>query len=102
MISAISSHSTKVTFINVPLMVPDEVLRNLCSKHGTLTDGIVHRVPVKLGGISKVSIPSLKRWMNVQLTKPLRNYYWLTGPGKGESGRRVTVLHSQQGPRPCS
>ena len=101
-ISAISSQFTKVTFIHVPLTVPDEELRHLCSLHGTLTDGIVHRVYVKLGGISKASIPGPTRWLNVQITKPLRNYYWLTGPGQSESGRRVTVLHSNQGPRQCS
>ena len=101
-ISTLSLQSTKVTFIDVPLTVPDEELRHLCTLHGTLIDGTVHRVYVKLGGISKVSIPGPTRWLNVQITKPLRNYYWLTGPDKGESGRRVTVLHSNQGPRQCS
>ena len=32
----------------------------------------------------------------------MRNYYWMTGPGQGEQGRRVTVLHPNQGPRQCS
>ena len=99
MITTISSKATKVTFIDVPLTVPDEELMHLCSLHGSLSDGKVHRVPVKIGTIS---VPGPTRWLMVQITKPLRNYYWLTGPGQGETGRRVTVLHSQQGPRQCS
>ena len=43
MISTLNNQSTKVTFIDVPLNVPDEELRHLCSIHGLLTDGIVHR-----------------------------------------------------------
>ena len=39
--------------------------------------------------------------MKLHPGKHFRNYYWLTGPGEGETGRRVTVLHSNQ-PRQCS
>ena len=66
-ISTLSLQSTKVTFIDVPLTVPDEELRHLCALHGTLVDGIVHRVYVKLGGVSKVSIPGPTRWLNVHI-----------------------------------
>ena len=57
-ISAISSQSIKVIFIDVPLTIPDKELRHLCSLHCTPNDGIVHRVPVKLG---KISLPGYIR-----------------------------------------
>ena len=49
-ITTLDDKSTKITFINVPLSVPDEEIRHLCTVYGKLTDGTVHRVPVKLDG----------------------------------------------------
>ena len=103
-VSIVSNQSTRVTFKGVPLSVPNEELLYLCSLHGVIKDGVVHQTTIRLGGKTRISMPSSTRWIEVQLTpgNPLRNYYWLTGPGQGESGRRVTVLHSNQGPRQCS
>ena len=42
-ITTLDDQSTKVTFIGVPLNVPDEEIRHLCALHGQLTDGIVQR-----------------------------------------------------------
>ena len=102
-ITTLDDKSTKIKFINVPLSVPNEEIRHLCRAYGKLTDGTVHIEPVKLDGQTKVTLPGATRWIEVQLDqgKKLRNYYWLMGPGQGDSGRQVTVLHSNQGPRQC-
>ena len=97
-ISTLDDKTTKVTFINVPLSVPDEEIHHLSESYGKLTDGKVKNVLVKQDGITKVTLPGATRTIDVQLHpgKQLRNYYWLTGPGQNDSGRRVTVLHSNQ------
>ena len=97
-ISIISNQSTRVTFKEVPLSVPNDELLYLSSLHGVIKDGIVHNTTVRLGGKTRVTMPSSNRWIEVRLTpsKPLRNYYWMTGPGQGEARRRVTVLQPNQ------
>ena len=102
-ITIISNQSTRVTFQGVPLSVPNEELLYLCSLHGDVKDGVVHTTSLRLGGKNKVSLPSSTRWIEVNLTpgNPLKNYYWMTGPGQGDRGRRVTVIHNNQGPKQC-
>ena len=39
-ISTLDNKSTKITFINVPLSVPDEEIRHLCTVYGKLTDAL--------------------------------------------------------------
>ena len=88
-ILTLDDKTTKVTFINVPLNVPDEEIRHLCRSYGKLTDGKVYTVPVKLDGQTKVTLPGATRTIDVQLNPgiELRNYYWLMGPGQNDSGR---------------
>ena len=88
LVSIVSNQSTRVTFKGVPLSVPNEELLYLCSLHGVIKDGIVHQTTLRLGGKTRISMPSSTRWIKVQLTpgKPLRNYYWMTGPGQGYVG----------------
>ena len=102
-ISTLDDKTTRVTFINVPLGVPDEELRHVCETYGKLTDGKIHTVTVKLDGQTKVTLPGSTKKVDVQLHqgKKMKNYYWLSGPGPNNSCRRVTVLHSNQGPRQC-
>ena len=58
---------------------------------------------VKLDGQTEVTLQGSTKKVDVQLHqgKQMKNYYWLSGPGPNDSGRRVTVLHSNQGPRQC-
>ena len=99
----LSKMASRVTFRGVPIGVPDEELLHLCRLHGTLVDGKVNRDPVRLGNNFRHAIPSSTRWIDVKLHpgQSLKNFYWLSGPGQGEMGRKVTVLHPNQ-PRQCS
>ena len=98
----LSKMASRVTFRGVPIGVPDEELLHLCRLHGTLVDGKVNRDPVRLGNNFRHAIPSSTRWIDVKLHpgQSLKNFYWLSGPGQGEMGRKVTVLHPNQ-PRQC-
>ena len=60
-ITTLDVKSTKVTFIDVPLNVPDEEIRHLCSVYGKLMHGTVHRVHVRLEGLTKVTFPGATR-----------------------------------------
>ena len=102
-ISTLDDKTTRVTFLNVPFEIPDEELRHLCETYGTLIDGKIHTVTIKLNGQTKVTLPGSTKKIDVQLHqgKKMKNYYWLSGPGQNDSGKRVTVLHDNQGPRQC-
>ena len=102
-ISTLDDKTTRVTFLNVPFEIPDEELRHLCETYGTLIDGKIHTVTIKLNGQTKVTLPGSTKKIDVQLHqgKKMKNYYWLSGPGQNDSGKRVTVLHDYQGPRQC-
>ena len=98
----ISTSYTKVTFRQVPLSVPDEEILHLCQQYGVVRDEKVHREPIAMG-TSRSPIISSTRYVEMQMDpgKYFRNYYWLAGPLAGETGRRITVLHSNQ-PKQCS
>ena len=102
-ICVVNSHASKVTFRGVPITVPDKELLYLGTLHGELVDGVVHRESVRLGGSTRHTIMSSNRSVEVKLIpgKPIKNFYWLTGPGQGEVGCRVLVLHPNQ-PHQCS
>ena len=102
-VSVISKLVTKVTFRNVPMSIPDEEILHLCSLYGELVDGVVHREVIRLGGATRHSITSSTRFVERPLTpgKSFKNFYWMVGPGAGDTGRRITVLHSNQ-PKHCS
>ena len=82
-VTIISNEKTKVTFRGVPITVPDEELLHLRSLHGDITDRIVQRDPIRLGGNARNTLTSSTSMIEIQLTqgKPLRNFYWLVGPG---------------------
>ena len=68
-----------------------------------LVNGQVHREVIRLGGTARHSLVSSTKWIAVNLTpgKDLKNFYWMVGPGQGDTGRRITVLHNNQ-PKQCS
>ena len=57
-VSVVSSQVTRVSFKGVPINVPGEELLHLCSCYGDLTDGKVHRAPIRLGGSNRHTITS--------------------------------------------
>ena len=102
-VKMLSQQVTKVTFRNVPMSVPDEEIVHLCSQYGDLVDGRVHREVIRLGGATRYSLVSSTRWAEVKLKSGMtfNNFYWMVGPGQGDMGRRITVLHANQR-RQCS
>ena len=102
-ITMISHRACRVMFKGVPLSVPDEEILLLASHYGELTSGKVHRETVRLGGNVRHTLPTSNRYIEMKIHpgKPMRNYYWMTGPNQGETGRRVLVLHPNQ-PKQCS
>ena len=102
-ISMISHRACRVTFKGIPFSVPAEEILLLASHYGELTSNKVYRETVRLGGSVSHTLPCSNRFieMKIHSGKPMRNYYWMTGPNQGESGRRITVLHPNQ-PKQCS
>ena len=100
--TVLSKTASRVTFRGVPIGVPDEELLHLCKLYGTVVDGRV-RETMRLGSNFRYLISSSTKWVDVKLHPghSLKNFYWLSGPGQGELGPKVTVLHPNQ-PRQCS
>ena len=94
----ISSLVTKVFFKSVPINVPDEEIICLCSLYRDLIDSKVDREPIRVRGSTRHTSNSTNRYIEVKLSPGiyLRKFYWMIGPGQGEVGRRVTVLHPNQ------
>ena len=90
-------------FRRVPIGIPNKELLHLCKLHGTLVDGKVNRETIRLGSNFRYTISSSTRWVDVKIHpgQSFKNFYWFSGPGQGEIGRKETVLHLNQ-PRQCS
>ena len=95
-VSALNTRSTKVTFRNVPLNVPDEELLHLAYHYGKPVDNRVTREV--LNNDKNRGMRGSTRFieMNLDEGKSFLNYYWMEGPLPGDRGRRVTVTHGGQ------
>ena len=90
------TNTTRVTFKNVPLTVPDEEILHLCRSYGTPRDNIVHSEI--LTNERNRGMRGSTRFVDMELNKGrcMMNYYWMEGPLQGDQGRRILVLHNGQ------
>ena len=90
---------TRVQFRNVPLNVPDEEILNLCFCYGTVVNNAVHAE--KMSNSRNRGMIGSTRYVEMILNSraSFQNYYWMEGPLIGDTGRRITVLHSGQAPQ---
>ena len=100
-VSALKNKSTRVTFRNVPLNVPDEELLHLAYHYGKPVNDVVTREV--LTNVKSRGIKGSARYIDMNLDdgKTLENYYWMEGPLPGDRGRRILVTHPGQVPQ-CS
>ena len=96
-----SSNVVRVSFRNVPSIVPDEEIIHLCSYYGKPLNNQVDYD--KMTNSKCAGLPGSNRYVDIELSpgKALMNYYWMEGPLPGDQGCRITVLHSGQD-RQCS
>jgi hypothetical protein len=89
-------NATKVSFRNVPFSVPDEEIIELCKCYGNPVNNKVHFE--KLNNSRNRGMMGSTRWVEVEFKAgvSMNNFYWLEGPLPGDTGSRVTVLHSGQ------
>ena len=87
--------TTKVTFRNVPMNIPDEEIINLCKVYGTPINNIVNyeQMPRPFRGIKG---PNRSVNMKMAAGKQFENFYWMEGPLDEDVGCRITVLHAGQ------
>ena len=95
-VTSIKNRSTKVTFRNVPLNVPDEELLHLAYHYGTPVDNKVDREVLTNNKIRGMKGSTRFIHMNLDKGKSFQNYYWMEGPLPGDQGRRVVVTHPGQ------
>ena len=95
-VASLNTRSTKVTFRNVPLNVPDEELLHLAYHYGKPVDNMVTRETLTNDKNRGMKGSTRFIEMNLDEGKTFLNYYWLEGPLPGDRGRRVTVTHGGQ------
>ena len=88
------NNMTKVTFRNVPFNIPDEEIIQLCRCYGNPLNNKVHYE--RLYNNRNKGMMGSTRWVEMELKTSMNNFYWLEGPLPGDTGSRVTVLHSGQ------
>ena len=91
--------TTKVTFKNVPMYVPDEEILHLCGIYGAVLENKVHREQLRISTSTKKGVlQSSTRYVFMHLKNgaSFNNYYWMEGPMSSDPGRRITVLHHGQ------
>ena len=71
--------TTKVTFRNVPVSIPDEEIINLCKVYGTPLNNIVNyeQMPRAYRGLKG---PNRSLNMKMAPGKQFKNFYWMEGP----------------------
>ena len=105
-ISKKSAEETKVVFLNVPYLVPDEEILHLVTSYGgKMKDSTVHREP-RFFSTSKgkqIFLQSTTRFVHASFPqdKRLRRYYWVEGPCENDLGRRIIVQHKGQRETQC-
>ena len=89
-------HATKVSFRNVPFSVPDEEIIQLCKCYGNPVNNKVHFE--KMTNARNRGMVGSTRWVEMEFKSGcyMNNFYWLEGPLPGDTGSRITVLHSGQ------
>ena len=93
------SEVVKVTFKNVPLSIPDEEILHLCGVYGAVSENKVYRDQLRITTSNKKGTllsPTRYVFMKLNNGAQFKNYCWMEGPMAGDSGRRVTVLHTGQ------
>jgi hypothetical protein len=87
---------TKVSFINVPINVPDEDIIELCKCYGSPVNNIVNYE--RMFNMRNRGMMGSTRWVEMELKSGvcMNNFYWMEGPLPGDKGTRVTALHSGQ------
>ena len=87
---------TKVTFRNVPFNIPDEEVIELCKCYGTPVNNKVHYE--RLFNARNKGMMGGTRWVEMEMRPGVcfNNFYWMEGPLPGDTGSRITVLHSGQ------
>ena len=100
-VTAKNNKSTKITFRNVPLTVPDEEILHLAYHYGRPINNNVTR-EILNNEKSKGKRGSTRFLeMDLEKGKSFNNYYWMAGPLPGDHGRRIVVTHPGQTPQ-CS
>jgi hypothetical protein len=90
------NNMTRVSFRNVPFNVPDEEIIQLCKCYGTPLNNKVHYE--KLFNSRNRGMIGSTRYVEMEMEPGtiMNNFYWLEGPLPGDTGSKVTVLHSGQ------
>ena len=81
------------------MYVPDEELLHLCGIYGTVVDNKVHWEQLRITTSTKKGVlTSPTRFVHMHLKNgaSFNNFYWMEGPMPGDSGRRITVIHTGQ------
>ena len=91
-----SANVTRVTFRNVPFNVPDEEIIQLCKCYGTPLHNKVNYE--KLFNARNKGMMGGTRWVEMEFKSGyiMNNFYWMEGPLPGDTGCRITVLHTGQ------
>ena len=86
---------TRVTFKNVPFIVPDEEILHLCNHYGKPVSDVKYE---KMFNKAIKGCLGATRFVDMELDpgKQFENFYWMEGPLIGDKGARITVLHNQQ------
>lgn len=95
-VTSVNNRSTKVTFRNVPLTVPDEELLHLAYHYGTPVNNKVEWETLSNNRNRGMKGSARYIYMNMDKGQSFENYYWMEGPLPGDTGRRVVVTHSGQ------
>ena len=92
--------STRITFKNVPLYIPDAELIHLIGSYAKMDkeEILSEKVSIKTEGGKVVNVKGTTRYAfaTIPANKHLRRYYLLEGPLTTDTGRRVIVEHAGQ------
>ena len=105
-ISMSQEHSTRITFKNVPLSVPDQELLHLVKAYGgKLENEVVEHAKEQVSSPKGINLEVMGTTRFIHATLPpnkrLKSFYWLQGPLPKDPLRRIIAEHAGQVGRQC-